>query len=184
MIFAPLGFLKIDSIDISDHEGATHLFDLNRPEIEPIISSKYDLVIDCGTMEHLFDIPKVMKHAFTLLKEGGYVIYMLPGNNFYDHGFYQISPLLLKEYFEANLYDEIEVYVMEYGFNMYAHPSTPMVQRLDSWRLWPYDYNLMRMNSFGKLGMGLYFTVACARKTERSRCDQIPIQGGFAPPQT
>ena len=51
-----LGAELTDSMDASDYEGATVIQDLNLP-ISNLLRSKYTLVIDGGSLEHVFNFP-------------------------------------------------------------------------------------------------------------------------------
>lgn len=86
-----LGAGKVDSMDASDYEKATFIHDLNKP-LQP--SHQYDVVIDAGTLEHVFNFPEAISTAMKLVKPGGYFISIAVANNFFGHGFYQFSPEL------------------------------------------------------------------------------------------
>ncbi|MGA1868173.1 MAG: hypothetical protein ACMUJM_06455 [bacterium] len=73
---------------------------------------RYDLVLDTGTLKHIFETRKVFKHLNMALKEEGYIIQMVPSNNYVDHGFYQFSPTLLADYYACNNY---EIIIREHG---------------------------------------------------------------------
>ena len=89
-----LGAGKVDSVDASDFEDATVVHDLNVP-ISPELEGKYSVVVDGGTLEHVFDFPTGIRNAMRMVREGGHLILNAPVNNFPGHGFYQISPELL-----------------------------------------------------------------------------------------
>ncbi|MGN6511928.1 MAG: methyltransferase domain-containing protein [Chitinophaga sp.] len=86
-----LGAGTVDSMDASDYEHATFIHDLNKP-LQP--SRQYDVVIDAGTLEHVFNFPEAISTAMKLVKPGGYFISITVANNFFGHGFYQFSPEL------------------------------------------------------------------------------------------
>ena len=82
------------TLDLFDQE-ANFSFDLNNPApVEHV--NKYNAVIDIGTIEHIFDIKQVIATSFSMIKNGG--IYMLHtiANGAYLHGFYAISPEVIK----------------------------------------------------------------------------------------
>ena len=161
LFFTALGFETVDAVDIGDHEGANLIFDLNADDIRSHIPDEYDLVLDCGTMEHVFDVARVFRHLFEVTRIGGHIIHIMPGNNFYDHGFYQLSPTLFRDYYFHNKFDLVDVSVMEYHSNTYSAPSDPLVERWDRYRSWRYDMDLMAPASFGQLTNALYYTLAC-----------------------
>ena len=101
----------VDSIDKSDYEGATIIFDMNN-EIFPELKGKYDTVLDSGTLEHIFNIPQALDNTSSLCKPGGQIIHALPANNFSGHGFWQISPeLFFSLYSDKNGYRDTEVFL-------------------------------------------------------------------------
>ncbi|MEI8395159.1 MAG: class I SAM-dependent methyltransferase [Rhodospirillaceae bacterium] len=179
LFFTALGFETVDAVDIGDHEGANLIFDLNADDIRSHIPDEYDLVLDCGTMEHVFDVARVFRHLFEVTRIGGHIIHVMPGNNFYDHGFYQLSPTLFRDYYFHNKFDLVDVSVMEYHSNTYAAPSDPLVERWDRYRSWRYDMDLMAPTSFGQLTNALYYTLACVRKVACSSCGKAPMQAMF-----
>jgi hypothetical protein len=53
------------------------------------------VVIDSGTLEHVFNFPVAIANAMKMVKTGGHLILLTPANNCCGHGFYQFSPELL-----------------------------------------------------------------------------------------
>lgn len=86
-----LGAGEVRSLDGSDYEGAEWVHDLNQPIPEDWKSSQ-DLVLDFGTLEHVFDVPQALKNYIQLLSPNGDLIIGTVANNFCGHGFYQFSP--------------------------------------------------------------------------------------------
>ena len=75
-------------MDISDYEGADFIQDLNHP-IPDELNEMFDLVIDGGTMEHLFDTKQCIENISRMIKVGGRVIHMQVSNNYSGHGLYK-----------------------------------------------------------------------------------------------
>jgi hypothetical protein len=88
-----LGAQAIDSFDNSDFEGATHVHDMNRP-IADEFKQRYSVVLDGGTLEHIFDFPTAIRNCMEMVRVGGHYLAITPANNFFGHGFYQFSPEL------------------------------------------------------------------------------------------
>jgi len=96
-------------------------FNFDKPRIlhdlEKPFPAKYHnffrLIIDSGTMEHIFDIKAVMENIVKITKVGGYVLQMLPANNFLNHGFYQFSPTLFYDFYTNNGFEIVESYIIE-----------------------------------------------------------------------
>ena len=95
-----LGAKEVVSVDRSDFEGATLVHDLNQRFPERLRSS-FDLVLDGGTLEHIFDFPSALRHCMELLSSGGHFIITAPANQSMGHGFYQFSPELFFRVFDA-----------------------------------------------------------------------------------
>ncbi len=87
------GAEKVDSIDVSDYERATIIHDMNKP-IDASLKNKYSVVIDGGSLEHVFNFPQAIKNCMEMVEPGGYFIGITPANNYFGHGFYQFSPEL------------------------------------------------------------------------------------------
>ena len=104
-----LGTEKVDSFDYSDYEGATHIHDFNEPIIDEY-KGKYSLVIDGGSLEHVFNFPVAIKNLMEMVSVGGTVISSVPVNNQSGHGFYQISPeLFFRVFCEENGFEIIDM---------------------------------------------------------------------------
>lgn len=99
--FRMLGYEQVDALDISDYEGATITGDLNDPGLANAIGRGYDLIYDCGTLEHIFDAPTALRTIDTLTNTGGIVVHATPANGFMDHGFWQVSPDLFRSFYRA-----------------------------------------------------------------------------------
>lgn len=97
--FKSLGAETVDSLDISDFEGAGLIHDLNAP-IPDDLSERYDLIYDGGTTEHIFDVATCMDNLNSLLAPNGVLAACAPGNNWFAHGFYQFGPELVYGYWK------------------------------------------------------------------------------------
>jgi hypothetical protein len=91
--FEILGAKKLDSIDYSDYENASMIQDLNKPVPESL-HGKYSVVLDSGTLEHVFNFPVAIKSCMEMTSVDGHYIAVTPANNMFGHGFYQFSPEL------------------------------------------------------------------------------------------
>jgi hypothetical protein len=100
--FQRIGFARMESLDISDFEGCTHLFDLNAEGVPERLRERFDYVYNGGTLEHVFHVPNALRNVFEMLKPGGFVTHGGPVNGWVDHGFYQFSPTLFLDYYFAN----------------------------------------------------------------------------------
>lgn len=107
------GATKVDSLDNSTFENATHVHDMNEP-LPKSLYEKYDTVIDGGSLEHVYNVPQALKNCSHLLKPGGQIMHFSPANNFCGHGFWQVSPELFFSLYSAkNGYRETEVLIAD-----------------------------------------------------------------------
>lgn len=111
-LFKMLGAETADSIDFSDYENATFIHDMNQP-IPDDLKKRYSLVIDGGTVEHIFNFPTAIKNGMEMVKVGGHYIGVTPANNTMGHGFYQFSPELYYRIFsEENGFEVTDMFVV------------------------------------------------------------------------
>jgi hypothetical protein len=109
------GARTTQSIDASDYEQAGVVHDMNMP-LAP--AETYSVVMDFGTLEHVFNVPVAFDNVAALASPGGWILHMLPGNNLAGHGFYQFSPELF-----------FQIYAPERGYEgtrVFAAPESTM----------------------------------------------------------
>jgi hypothetical protein len=102
-----LKFDSVDSIDFSDYEAASLIHDLGEP-LPTELLGQFDLAVDGGTLEHIFNFPVAIGNIMTLVGDGGYVYLNTPCNNLCGHGFYQFSPELMYRLFSRANGFEVE----------------------------------------------------------------------------
>jgi hypothetical protein len=107
ILFELFGFDTVHSLDVSDYEGCTHLFDLNDSGLPAELTEQYDCVVNGGTLEHVFDFSQGLLNSINMIKPGGYFLHAGPCNNWIDHGFYQFSPTLWFDFAQANEFDTL-----------------------------------------------------------------------------
>src|SRR5262249_50656134 len=96
-----LKFDVVESIDFSNNEGATIVHDLGQP-LPTDLHARFDLAVDGGTLEHVFNFPVAIANLMRLVKVGGIAYTNGPCNNLCGHGFYQFSPELMYRVFSAS----------------------------------------------------------------------------------
>ena len=96
-IFRSLGAHVLDVVDASDYEGGGIVHDFNEPLPEHL-RSRYSLVFDGGSLEHIFNFPQALKNCLAAVEPGGHFVTITPANSLLGHGLYQFSPDL---YFQA-----------------------------------------------------------------------------------
>jgi hypothetical protein len=93
-------FADVTSLDFSAYEGATITQDIGAP-LRAGLAGQFDLAVDGGTLEHVFNFPVAIANLMRLVKTGGAVYTQSPCNNLAGHGFYQFSPELMYRVFSA-----------------------------------------------------------------------------------
>jgi hypothetical protein len=100
MLCEALKFKGVTSIDISPYEGASVIQDIAAP-LRPDLVGQFDLAIDGGTLEHVFNFPVAVGNLMRLVRMGGAVYTQNPCNSLAGHGFYQFSPELMFRVFSG-----------------------------------------------------------------------------------
>jgi hypothetical protein len=120
-----LGAETPEAIDVSDYEGAQILWDMNQ-DVASAFDEKYDVVIDGGALEHIFNFPVGLKNCMRMVRQGGAVILVTPTNNFMGHGFYQFSPeLFFRAFSTANGFRVQRMVVVEAEPSGKTRPDAP-----------------------------------------------------------
>jgi SAM-dependent methyltransferase len=108
-----LGAEHISSVDASPYEGSSIVHDMNL-EIPDNLKRSFSVVIDAGTLEHIFDFPRAIKNCMEMVQPGGHLLMITPANNFMGHGFYQFSPeLFFRVCSPDNGFEAVRVIVCE-----------------------------------------------------------------------
>jgi SAM-dependent methyltransferase len=95
-----MGAQRVDSLDVSSYEGASIVHDMNEGLPDPH-RNQFTIVIDGGSLEHVFNFPVALKNCMDAVAPGGHFIGITPSNNLMGHGFYQFSPELFFRVFTA-----------------------------------------------------------------------------------
>lgn len=88
------GFGRMETMDLSDYEGATVLHDLNLP-VPEALHGQFDFIFDGGTIEHVFNVPMALTNVFHMLRPGGRFVSANGMNGWMGHGLYQFNPDLV-----------------------------------------------------------------------------------------
>jgi SAM-dependent methyltransferase len=166
-ILKALGASSVTSLDFSDYEGADVIYDLNRRELPEHFKHAFDIIIDIGVIEHVFDIAAAFENIHNILAVGGRFIIFTTCIHYIDRAFYMMSPTLFYDYYQANNY-EINV-IKLYGFpHGYCHNCLAD-------KVIDYVPGSMDFQPFGVDGR-LYDVFCSVTKTSKSTFDQIPHQ--------
>lgn len=168
-LFHSLGFSEVKSLDYSDYEGANEIFDLNSRELPEHLEGAFDVVLDPGTIEHVFHLPNTLKNIFKMIPVGGRIIHISPSSNHIDHGFYMFSPTLFFDYYRSNRFEINTFNIIKYSQN---HDTEP-------WLIYDYMPGCLDPISFGGLDDGMYGILCIVTKSKDSSYDVIPQQGSY-----
>ena len=114
-LFKNMGYTVTDSIDNSAYENATIIHNLNLPlSVQDNQPSRYNYVLDGGTIEHIFNCPQVCENIINMMEVGGIYCSVTVNNNFSGHGIYQFSPEFFLSAFTPKYGMEVlELYLAE-----------------------------------------------------------------------
>jgi SAM-dependent methyltransferase len=174
VFFKSIGYDDEESLDVSDYESPTHVFDLNDPNLPENLVQRFDVIYNNGTLEHIFNVPNCLSNITKMLKNGGHVIHTLPSNNHFNHGFYQFSPCLLFDYYEFNKFKIKESKI--YRRNSKFEDSLGEIWGGNFYN--PYVFENAQHYD-GKLDGGVYTHYFVAQKTDDSKIGAEPIQGCY-----
>ncbi len=181
-LFRLLGFDGIETIDQSDYEGAEHIVDMNQPLDNPGLIERFDVIANNGSLEHIFNVPNCLNNMTRMLKVGGHVIHWVPLNNWVDHGFYQISPALLIDYYLDNNFAVRDGKIFQYVFSQSDRELDIRyvgINGVPSYATLHYPFASIQ----GKFDGGMYGYVFVAQKLKESTATTIPSQSQYSSPQ-
>jgi hypothetical protein len=113
LLISEFGASLVDSLDYSAYEGANVIQDLTS-DIPEHLKAKYDLIIDFGTLEHVFSIETALRNCREMVKNDGWIIHANPSNNSNGHGLFQFSPeFYLSLYSRENGFSNTRVFAVD-----------------------------------------------------------------------
>jgi hypothetical protein len=122
------GFKQYDDIDFVPNEGVSIVHNLNE-HIPSDLHQKYDLVLECGTMEHIFDIAQVFRNMVSLCKVGGTICHISP-LTWLNHGFYNFSLTVFYDVYRTNGFTDLKFWMMNWPKN-YGDVGSSPVSKVD-----------------------------------------------------
>jgi SAM-dependent methyltransferase len=174
-LFRRLGASSVESLDLSDWEGADHLHDLNLP-VPDELRGRFDIVFEAGTIQHVFHLPQVFANLHALLRPGGRAIHgMSPSSNHVDHGFYMFSPTLFHDVYSTNGWELLTELFFEHA--PYWHRGRYHSGRWPIRRYTPGCLDQLSYGGFRARQVGLFVV---ARRVPHASADRIPQQSWFA----
>lgn len=112
--------------DVRPSRGVEIPLDLNEPQ--DVVSA--DVVLDAGTMEHCANIGQALKNIANTVAPGG-VVFHSPPLSMVNHGFYNVNPTLLWDFYEQNGWNVLHLSAFAVrdnfnGFPLDAHARVPV----------------------------------------------------------
>jgi SAM-dependent methyltransferase len=157
-------FVQAASLTAIDfHGSATALkLDLNGPVD---LGRTFDIVMNLGTIEHVFNVAAAMKTVHDHVRPGGLMMHGMPLNGWLDHGSYSFNPTFYWDLAAANGYEIVQAIYAE-------HNPTKLIRLEDR-------ETLIRLARQGPLGNDslIYVTL---RRPDEARPFQVPLQGYYA----
>lgn len=166
-VFESIGFKRSFSLDLSSFEGCDFIHDLNDPQPPEELCGRFGLIIDGGTLEHVFHVPNALTAIHRMLKTGGIIAHHSPTNNYVDHGFFSFSPTFFADYYQHAGYEFGEHWLV-------AHLPDGADQRAVVIEHQPGDTDLV-----GRLDYRMYATLFWAKKRAESLPQGHPNQGFY-----
>jgi SAM-dependent methyltransferase len=167
--FHQLGVSSLHAMDVEPFEGAEVIWDLNQP-IPERLRAQFDFVIDSGTLEHVFDVRTALRNVVNLLRPGGRIVHLSPANNHCNHGFFQFSPTLFADFYEANRFSAVQVWVAEESL---SHEETASLE------FFRFDRASQPCRITSPANRRLQ-AICVAEKGEASTDDAIPLQSYYS----
>ena len=152
---------RVVSIDLHGTPAA-HTLDLNAPVW--LEGGQFDLCVNHGTLEHIFDVAQVFRTIHDWTKPGGLMLHEAPFTGWVDHGFYCLQPTLFYDIGAANDYT-IELFAV-------CHLPTRLIWRPAS------QENLLQLVKVGGVLNNSMLFVAL-RKTTAAEF-RVPMQGVYS----
>jgi hypothetical protein len=121
----------------------TEIFDLNFETLPDKYKEFYDVVLNFGTTEHVFNQWNSFEVIHDATRVGGVIYHELPASGYLDHGYYCYTPLFFQDLAKANNYEICQMFLTPAGENNVAAMGLEMKQRdgrvyaPDSFRLAP-----------------------------------------------
>ncbi|WP_197453390.1 class I SAM-dependent methyltransferase [Caulifigura coniformis] len=167
-LLTSLGFSDIVRVDVSNYEACDEILDLNGPETPPALQGQFDLVLDSGTLEHVFDFPAALRHCCRLVRPGGRIVHLTPSSNCVEHGFYSVSPTLFYDFYRANRHELADLFLCR----------IPIDLPRGEWQVFDYLNAPLRMIPIGMLDQSIWFTWSVSIAPDRFD-DSTPQQGFY-----
>ena len=134
--FGMLGLDDVKALDFSPVDNPDILADLNEPVPEEL-HGRFDLVVDGGTFDHVFDLRQAFVNVADMLRSGGRVMHWNAASNQVEVGAYcSFSPSIFLDYYEQNGFADCQAFVavrrpyVAEEYELFEYNRTPNAQAL------------------------------------------------------
>src|SRR5215831_5995704 len=164
-----LGISEITSVDIPGCEHPPELIhDLNHP-LPSALLNRFNLILDPGTIEHVFDFKMSLTNIVRALRVGGVIVHQVPVYD-YNAGYLNINPNVMHDFYRLNGFADIKAYIIMWDqYKAFSGPN----------RCYEYsDVVLGGRNALSEYDLRRYapFLLFFARKVHEKDKIEIPIQ--------
>lgn len=159
-VFRSIG-LSTTYFDIKAHREIEKILDLNY-ELPEEHFRKYDLLIDCGTLEHCFNVGNAFKSMCDMVSKGGLIVTSAPLNSI-NHGFWNFSPTVYVDGFSQNGFQVLALVILTPG----SQGKSPGIVDISGQAL------SRKLNFPPECG------VACIARRESDQPFEIPVQSKY-----
>jgi hypothetical protein len=116
------GIKEVFCWDLFDPKADIRL-DLNKPVPEKY-RERFKVVIDIGTLEHIFDTRQCLENYLRMVKTGGLFTLVTPINGYFGHGLHVFNPEGIKEALKINNFEILYCkYITSTGYEV-ENPAT------------------------------------------------------------
>lgn len=157
-------YQTLTAIDLHGTKNSLPL-DLNH---EISLSQKFDISINFGTGEHVFNVYQFFKTIHDYTKSGGIMLHTMPFLGWMDHGFFNFQPTLYWDLAESNGYDVLAFLFIDKKKFIHFENRQAVTRYLMALQLEPKKCSVVSANIY-----------VAMRKTKEVSDFQIPMQNFF-----
>lgn len=159
-----LDYQSLVAIDLHGTEQSLPL-DLNH---EISLDQKFDISINFGTGEHVFNVYQFFKTIHDYTKPNGIMLHVMPFLGWMDHGFFNFQPTFYWDLAESNHYEVLAFLFIRGKEFLYLEDRQAVTSYLMALRLEPKKCSIVPSNAY-----------IAMRKTDEPTDFQIPMQNFF-----
>lgn len=101
--------------------GAAHRIDLGQP-LPPTLASRFGVVLDIGTIEHVYDPWTCLRNYAAALRPGGALLLAAPTRGYFGHGLFSFHPTFFSRALAGNGFEILyEAFSDAYGAVLSRH---------------------------------------------------------------